>query len=282
MAELLSSLTKHFDLCVTAVRTTEGGTELARLKAAETTRSQHSMNAAESVSISGVIAAQEREPEIEPLTARDRAEMLKVVVSDSAEVDDVVTELRERLDAMEGEYNSLLAQAEQAKAANMAFVSAYRLLEEVGGRLSSYVQAELEFHDRWETEQHAIEEKLREMDGLRLFYEGYASAYDSLILEAERRRAVEEKIQNIWRKAREGVEKLVEGDRREREAFKQDVGDHIPTDLWPGMGGAVRRWTVTAEPEEDYGSSSTSLAALERSVVQAARERLNRRNTSRI
>ena len=40
MAELLTSLSKHFDLCVTAVRTTEGGTALARMKAAEVTQSQ--------------------------------------------------------------------------------------------------------------------------------------------------------------------------------------------------------------------------------------------------
>ena len=282
MAELLSSLTRHFDLCVTAVRTTEGGTELARLKAAETTPSHNSM-AGDSVSISGVIAAQEREPEMEPLTAADRAEMLKVVVADSAEVDEVVAELGERLEAMEAEFGSLLAQTEQAKTTHGSCMSAYHLLEEVAGRLMSYVQSESEFMERWENEKMAIGEKLQQMEDLKSFYESYASAYDSLILEAERRRTIEEKIHIIWRKAKDSVDKLVESDRKDREAFKLEIGEHLPTDLWPDMGGPVKRWTVISEPKDGGAMTQEEAASrLERSVVQAARERLNRKRTGRI
>lgn len=52
MAQLLASLTNHFDMCVTAIRTTEGAVALARRKAAEVTQSQ----GLDGVSISGVIA----------------------------------------------------------------------------------------------------------------------------------------------------------------------------------------------------------------------------------
>ena len=70
MAELLTSLTKHYDLCVTAVRTTEGGAALARIKAAEVTQSQ----SGDDVSISGVIAEQESHmPELDTFSAEDRA-----------------------------------------------------------------------------------------------------------------------------------------------------------------------------------------------------------------
>ncbi|KAJ2899828.1 kinase activator [Zalerion maritima] len=288
MAKLLNSLTQHFDLCVTAVRTTEGGAELARLKAAETTASHYSSSVnAESVSISGVIAQQEGQPEVDPLSASDRANMLAVVASDSEEVGDVVAELNERLEAMESEYAILVSQAEQSKTTNMLFLSAYRILEEVGSRLGSYVQAEIEFIDRWDNERSAIGDKLQEMERLRNIYESYSEAYDSLILEAERRRAVNEKIQNIWRKAKESVDKLVDSDMREREMFKQDVGDHLPTDLWPGMGGPVRRWTIVpkaeaVEAERPADCGSGSLSALERSVVQGARERLSRRSAGRV
>lgn len=57
MAEHLSSLARHFDMCVTAVRTTEGGAALARRRAAEVTSDEDQVP----VSISGVISAQESE-----------------------------------------------------------------------------------------------------------------------------------------------------------------------------------------------------------------------------
>uniref|UniRef100_A0A8H7TS23 Autophagy-related protein 17 n=1 Tax=Bionectria ochroleuca TaxID=29856 RepID=A0A8H7TS23_BIOOC len=101
MASNLASLTNHFDLCVTAIRTTEGAAALARRKAAETTQPQ----GPDGVSISGVIAEQESNvSDLEPKTARDRAEMLKVVVQDAGEVDDVVGEIHEGLRMMEQEY----------------------------------------------------------------------------------------------------------------------------------------------------------------------------------
>lgn len=88
---------------------------------------------------------------------------------------------------------------------------------------------------------------------MRDFYEGYASAYSSLLLEAERRKGVEEKIAGAWRKAAEVVRKVVEVDERAREAFREDVGEFLPTDLWEGLrdGGRVKRWEVVPIRDED-------------------------------
>jgi autophagy-related protein 17 len=250
MAELLASLTTHFDMCVTAIRTTEGAAALARRKAAEVTQSQGSENGG--VSISGVIAEQESNDvsDLEPKTAKDRAEMLKVVVQDAGEVDDVVQEIQARLAAMEHESSILEDQAELTRRAYTGVLEAYAALGEIGDRLPDYMAAEGDFRQRWELEKDSVHAKLREMTDLREFYERYASAYDSLVLEVDRRKGVDERIGTIWRKAQDSVDKILEADQLAREAFRHDVGEFLPTDLWEGMQGPARRWKVVAVGED--------------------------------
>ncbi|KAI1469278.1 autophagy-related protein 17 [Daldinia caldariorum] len=272
MAELLSSLTKHFDLCVTAVRTTEGGAALARIKAAETVDSQSGVN----VSISGVIAEQESHmPEDDPISPEERAQMLEVVMQDASEVDDVVRELNIRLQSMEADFATIDSQRNRVKTVYRSTIDAFRVLEDIGIRLPSYISAEVEFRDRWDEEQSAIREKLHEMDELRIFYESYSNSYDGLILEVERRRALQEKVLSIWKKAKESVDKLYETDRKERELFRHEVAEYLPTDLWPGMDDALVRWEIM--PVRDGRSTRQYEAGnspdLEGSVVEAAEKR---------
>jgi len=239
MAGLLTSLTRHFDMCVTAVRTTEGGAALARRKAAEVTES------GDPVSISGVIAEQDTHmADMDSMDPQERAEVVQVVVHDAPEVDEVVAEIQAVLQQMEADFGALKEQADRVKGDHAATLATFSVLEEIGSRLSSYVDAEAEFIQRWEDERSIIFAKLEEMDELRRFYEGYASAYDSLTLEIERRRSAEEKIQTIWRKAKESVDRIVEVDRKERDHFRQEIGEFLPTDLWVGMKKPLRQWEV--------------------------------------
>lgn len=251
MAGLLTSLTQHFDLCVTAIRTTKGAAALARRKVAEVTQSQ----GVESVSISGVIAEQEHnEHSLEPQTDADRAEMLRVVITDAAEVDDVVQEIHDRLAATEEEHAALAAEVDITVRGHGCMLEAFGALGDIGDRLGDYVAAEDDFRSRWELEREAVFGRLREMKEMRNFYEGYAGAYDSLMLEYERRRTVDDKVRGIWRKAKENVDKLLEADRTAREAFKQDIGEFLPADLWAGMQGPVKRWEVVmARTEDEHG-----------------------------
>lgn len=279
MAEHLASLTRHFDLCVTAVRITEGGAALARRKAAEDS------GEADPVSISGVIA--EQEANVEEHDAEEKTDIVKVVLQDAAEVEDVVADLNAEMLEIEMDFNFLKDQVDQVKAAYGAVTQAFQMLEDIGSRLSGYIAAEAEYTQRWQDEKQIILGRLEDMDNLRIFYEGYASAYDSLILEVERRRAIEDKIQGIWRKAKDAVDKLVESDWRDRETFRAEVGEYIPTDLWVGMSGPLRRWDVVPSRDGESSTSATgkalagempkqqdgSTATLNREIVDAARER---------
>ncbi|POS79636.1 hypothetical protein DHEL01_v201973 [Diaporthe helianthi] len=295
MAEHLADLTHHFDKCVTAVRITEGGTALARRKAAE-----DSGAGVDAVSISGVIAEQEtNDADLDP---GEKAEIVLVVMDDARMVDEVVTDLNIGMQQMDADFAQLREQADHVRAGYGAATQAFRFLEEIGARLPGYIAAEAEFSERWQAEKEGISARLAEMETLRDFYEGYSSAYDSLILEVERRRAVEDKIQAVWRKAKEQADRLVESDWRDREAFRSEVGDYLPTDLWVGMSGPLRRWEVVRAGERDEAGGSRlqgeedpgpddaarggagrgnmprqddgSAVTLSREVVDAARERI--------
>lgn len=280
MATNLTKLTRHFDICVEAVRITEGGAALARRKAAEDSGETNP------VSISGVMPPQEGDPD-EPETWT-RAEVVTTVVRDAVHVDNVVDDLNTALQEVDLCFNFLKDQSDQVKAAYVAVTQAFRILEDIGSRLESYIESASAFVERWNDEKEAIFVTLGEMERLRDHWEGYASGYDSLILEVERRRAVEEKIQNIWRKAKDQVDRLVESDWKDRETFTTEVGGFIPSDLWVGMSGPLQKWEVVrAQTDEEPVSASGrggsgempkqddgSAATLDRGVVDGAMGRI--------
>lgn len=274
MAQLLASLTNHFDMCVTAIRTTEGGAALARRRAAEVNQSQ----GGDGVSISGVIAEQESNTtDLEPKTESDRSEMLRVVVQDAGEVNDVVQEIQERLAGMEQDFKVLESRNAEAEKAYLAMLEAFTILGNIGDRLHDYLAAEQDFKTRWDLEKETVFDRLTEMKEMRGFYDGYARAYDTLILEVERRKAVEDRVQNIWRMAQDNVEKLLAADRASRESFRQDVGEYLPTDLWPGMQAMPQRWQVSRIEEEGVDAEEERTveerAALKQGALEAARRK---------
>jgi autophagy-related protein 17 len=255
MAQSLTSLIKHFDLCVTAVRATDGGADLARRKVAEVAHSQGVDAAAggggDGVSLSNIIAEQESQvSDLEPKTAEDRLEIARVVVEDSAIVEEVVGEINERLEQVEADAASLHEQANHIRASFLGTLAAFRVLEDIGSRVPGYVAAEGEFLQRWDDEKEVIISKVEEMESLREIYEQYIVAYRALTGEVERRHGVEDRIQTVWRKARDAVDKLVEADRAEREVFRQESGQFLPNDLWLGINDPLTRWDVVPVYEE--------------------------------
>jgi autophagy-related protein 17 len=181
--------------------------------------------------------------------------MLKVVMQDAQEVDDVVHEITSLLIAIEQSHAKLTDLRSLVRNSLSQSIASHGLLQTITPRLPSYLASSSDFLTRWELETSTVQTLLSSMHSTRDFYEGYASAYSSLLLEAERRRGVEEKIAGVWRKAGEAVGKLVEGDERAREGFREDVGEFLPEDLWEGLrdGGRVRRWEVVPVREDDEG-----------------------------
>lgn len=257
MGKNLDALNRNFDMCVKAVRATEGGAALLLRRAAEVAEG------GDPVSISGVItepterAITEQDTHmaalLEVMDPQDRAELIHIVLNDAQEVDEVVAEMQAELQHMESDFGLLKDQVDQRRTANVSIVAVFHVLDDIRSRVQGYIQAEAEFSQLWGDEREVILAKLDEMDELKAFYEDYSSAYGTLLLEAERRRAVQDKITATLRKAKEAVNRLVEADRKERERFRQETGEYLPTDLWNGMNKPVQKWEVVAANDNDGG-----------------------------
>jgi autophagy-related protein 17 len=265
MASLLDSLVQHFDLCVNAIRHTEGGYAAVRKAASSQPPGP------EAVSVSGVMNTENDPPSDEPISDEERREMLDVLEKDASQVDDVVMELKEYLDDMELKHDAVLGYVSELTNTYNETAAAYQILEGIGARLSGYIIASQDFRIRWDETKVNIGEQLNELESMRLFYENYHSSYDGLILEVYRRKQCEEKVKSIMKKAMEQIEKVYEADMKERTEFRVDVGDYLPVDLWPNVNAPAPRWEfVLADGQDEQGGS---VPEVEKVVVEAAGRR---------
>lgn len=243
MATLLHSLIAHYDLCVSALKHTEGGGEAAReaVQAAELAKTSQGVEE----SLYGATVP-------DPMDDGERAEMLRVMENDAAEVDDVVSELRERGGEMEELYRQLSLRAESARKTTRGLRRSVEIMHSVKEALPLYLDAVAHFKESWANVQIAMHNKTQELLGLVGFYEQFWSGYKKLLREVDRRAAVTAQMAKVAEKARRDLEKLYEVDREAREEFVEEVGGFLPGDLWPGLRDEGRRWVVReVEGEED-------------------------------
>ncbi|QSZ31503.1 hypothetical protein DSL72_001070 [Monilinia vaccinii-corymbosi] len=265
MASLLSSLSSHFDLCVNAIRHTEGGYAAVRNAAS------NPPPGAEPVSVSGVMMTSHDNIHEDLISEHERREMLSILEKDAAEVEDVVMELRDRLNEMEIQHDAILDYVSHLTEQFKETSNTYKMLEGVYERLTGYVIASQEFYAQWEGTKAQIHERMNELEGMRLFYENYHSSYDGLILEFHRRKIAEEKAKTIARKAMEQISKLYDVDMKERNDFKNEVGDFLPVDLYPGINAPAPKWELrVVEEEKEKVENGTSL--LEKRVVESSNQ----------
>lgn len=273
MAVLLDSLTSHFDLCANAVRHTEGGS--LALKDAVTNN-----RLPDGISVSGVIPSPSSSSHLDPMSDKDRRDMLAVIADDANEVPAVVQDLEIHLQEMESILPHILNHVQEQRASYRATATAFSILEGIASRLPNYIAASTSFVVEWETHKNKLQNQALELDNMRQFYEGYLAGYDGLILEVARRREREEKMKSVLRKALEHVEKLHDADTREREAFRRDVGDFLPSDLWPGLVANAPRWEVGIFENEGEEGAQESTPDLERGVLEEAMRREKERASS--
>ncbi|KAM0718601.1 hypothetical protein Q7P37_005671 [Cladosporium fusiforme] len=244
MATLLQSLVSHYDLCVSALKHTEGGGEAAREAVQAAEFAKNAPGAEESLYGATVP---------EPMDEGERTEMLRVLENDAVEVEDVVGEIRERGGEMEGLYEQLSQKAEGARKTMRGLQRAMQVMHAVKDALPVYLDAVAGFKESWSNIQAAIQGKTQELVGLCGFYEQFWSGYKKLLREVDRRSAVEAQMVKIADKARRDLEKLYEADREAREEFVDEVGGFLPGDIWPGLADRGSRWEVREIPADDDG-----------------------------
>jgi autophagy-related protein 17 len=258
MASNLESLVKHFDLCITAIRHTDGGGATAN----EITRELPE----------GLRQQLEQSGVLEPIDPDDRQEMLDVLMKDAGEVDEVVDEIKNSLSEMESEYERVEQYAEQLSERTERTASMLRLLDDIGHKLPKYVTQSQLFLIRWEEEKAKIGDLMAEFSSLGEFYAEFLAAYNSLIIEVGRRKDTERRMAKVRADAVAKIDKMLAEEQAERMHFRQAQGDFLPVDIWPGLMTAPSKWQFTlvegtedSVPDISASTITRAIRGLERS-----------------
>lgn len=235
MANLLESLVRHFDLCVTAIKHTEGGGAAAR---SITGDMPTGVNVGVRVGndIEDGTDVNSNAP-LEPMSESEYQEMLNVLTKDATEAEDVVLEIQDRIGDMESILENVLAQRDAILRVYSATTDIFQHLSSLAStRLSNYIAQAHAFSRVWNEEHERIRAGMSDLSDLRSLYVGFLDAYDGLILEVARRKHVRQGVEKVLREARAKLDQLYEEDVNAREAFRVEQGDYLPSDIWPGVG----------------------------------------------
>ncbi|KAF3482771.1 uncharacterized protein GIQ15_02095 [Arthroderma uncinatum] len=242
MADLLESLVRHFDLCVTAVKHTEGGGVVARNITGDLPTDVGAGIRAGGDVYSDNDDINNPNPQLEPLTDSDYRDMIGVIAKDAAEAEDVVLEIQDRIAEMESTLDRVLEQRDSLIAASVSTTAVFRRLSEFEAtRLPEYVAQSHSFEQTWKTEHERMQSGMTDLNDLRGLYMGFLDAYDGLILEVARRMSAKRAAEDILNDARARLDALYEEDVQAREAFRIDQGDYLPSDIWPGLSTGPSR-----------------------------------------
>ncbi|MCJ1448466.1 MAG: autophagy protein 17 [Stictis urceolatum] len=260
MANNLESLVRHFDLCVTAIKHTEGGGAAA----------------------SGIIGDLPKGMDLhlsqmggtaDPITDGERREMLVVLQKDAEEVVDVVTDIKERVSDIEALFEQVVEHGDCLGKALAKGSAALILLEGVGNKLSNYIAQSQVFLYRWEEDKAKVEQQLAELEGLREFYAAFLLAYDELIVEVGRRKDTDNRVHRVWQQALTEVEDILKEERLERDYFRQAQGEFLPVDIWPGLSAQPPQYSIEAVGGEKNRTPGVSSSIIKKAIRRAEMQR---------
>ncbi|KAF2820483.1 hypothetical protein CC86DRAFT_386970 [Ophiobolus disseminans] len=269
-AQAFQSLVQHYDLCVTALRHTEGGSAAATEATGDT--SMHSRD--------------EFAPPPEPMSEEERLEMVAVLVKDAHDLDDVVTEIRERGSEMTFLLTQIDNHINHLRNEASALSSILQMISQITGEVKSHIATSRSFHTSWlDDTRPTLLNGIEEWENQRDFYERFDLAYAELLVEISSRRRRHEKTKRKAEEAQRELDRLHAEDERAREQFTLAQGDFLPRDIWPGLEDPPRRYEVRAVTVEHNPDSSQhdedeqvkSIPQLGRKVVERALTRVKRR-----
>lgn len=261
MADNLESLVKHYDLCVTAIKHTEGGGDAAAQRLTE--------DLPEGMDLEKYTTG----AATDPISEDERFEMMEVLQKDASQVEDVVMEIKDHIIEMEAQHELVIARLKRLAEEHDNTMLAFKHLEGIGLRLPGYITQSHVFVIRWDDERGKIEDRMEELESLRFFYDGFLGAYDSLLIEIGRRKVLETKMEKVAQDAMARMQKLYEEDEEERDLFTKEQGDFLPQGIWPELTAEPLRYQILPSRE-----NHKEMPHLSNSVIQRAIRRVNARS----
>lgn len=257
MAQSLESLVQHFDSCVNAIKHTEGaGAVVAK-------------NFSNDDLPEGVDVETFNNP-TESISEDDRTEMLEVLRNDAEQVDEVVADIQDRASEMEALHERVMLWRDLRDHAYRDISIAFQMLAQIGDQLPTQLGEVHKFSVQWKSEKNRIEDGIAGMEELCEMYENFLIAYDGMIVETARRKGVRRKMEKIVQDAQKQLDQLYEDDLAEREHFRSEQGDSLPSDIWHGLNVLPAQYGFQRLGEEGVDS----IPDLPKEVVTSALKRL--------
>lgn len=257
MAQSLESLVKHFDSCVNAIKHTEGA-------GAAMVKNFSTDDLPEGVDVEAF------QGPAESMSEDDRIEMVTVLRTDAEQVEEVVADIQDRASEMEALLERIMLWRDSREAAYQDISLAFQLLEKIGDQLPVQSGELNNFSVHWTSEKGRIEDCIAGMEELCEMYENFLTAYDGMIVEAVRRKGVRRKMEKIVQDAQKQLDQLYQDDLAEREHFRTERGDFLPSDIWHGLDVLPAQFGFQRLNEEGLGS----IPDLPKEVVTEAWKRL--------
>jgi autophagy-related protein 17 len=203
MATLLESLARHYDQCTQAY-------EL-------------------SLAVNGGHSSTEQREELEELTV--------VLKNDADELEDVLTELYERREAISNSADFVVQFLHKVERDHLAIVALFREIDTFGeNELANYDTRIAELTQKHHMHKDQVMSMyLPEMASLTEYYRLFLTSYHSMILEISRRKKFQEKLNDLAAEMHNKLSKVIEEEISEREQFLENSGSYLPGDLWPGL-----------------------------------------------
>lgn len=257
VAQSLESLVQHFDSCVNAIKHTEGA-------GAAVARNFTTDDLPEGVDVDTF------QGPTESMSEDERAEMLRVLREDAEQVDDVVADIQERALEMDTQLGRILTWRFSCEHAYKDVSVAYRLLEKVGDQLPHHLIDINQFSAHWLGERQKISDSIGGMEELCDLYGNFLTAYDGMIVEAARRKTVRKRMEKVVQEAQKQLDQLYQEDMAEREHFRTEQGDYLPSDIWHGLDVMPAQFGFQRMNEEGL----SSIPDLPKEAVAGALKRL--------
>ncbi|CAN6625789.1 autophagy-related protein 17 [Trichomonascus vanleenenianus] len=196
MAELLESLTRHYDQCLKAIELTD----------------------------------QNKVPK------EEIGELLQVLENDSYEVEGAVNELHSRRQSIEVSERSVSEFCDKMGKMHIEVVNYFKELDTfTSNELREYLKT-LDGHSKDQSEYATeIAKLVTEVNSLVDYYNLFYKSYHSMVLEIVRRSKAQAKMESLVQTMLNTINSAYNEEVEQRRTFLQEHGDFLPSDLWEGL-----------------------------------------------
>ncbi|OLL26316.1 Autophagy-related protein 17 [Neolecta irregularis DAH-3] len=201
---------------------------------------------------------------------------LEVLEKDARQVDAALDEMHHRIEDMVRNNELARKYYDEIEMISRKANDAVTLLEQFGSQVLSRHLAQLDQFQAILNEQNSqIEKAQEEMSRLADYYRDFTSAYDALILEIERRQNMKAKMEKVVKDALATLEAMHDDELHMREQFREERGDFLPSNIWPGISDPPTQYEIVAHEE------GNELIQLSQTTIDGARHRLYQRERQR-